>query len=177
VLTSIVPTPTFPISSADLQQLRRRREHVVFRPLYCRPFGESHVSRRALGYFRWTSGTLQLASSSAGPSMLLIPREPESRREACFSDWTSSTADRDLSINPSSPAPVTDACYEHRGIPVHCDQRSALLTWFPRLPAATISPRFSPYQQWQRCFDQREFSRHTGAPFSLPIGPGLRFYL
>ena len=88
-------------------------------PILAGPFGRITQFRGALpsGYFRgWTSGTLLLASSSAGPSMLLIPRgtlSPGAGAVLLLADVDIlTTADRDLSANTSEPSlPVTDALF------------------------------------------------------------------
>src|SRR5262249_6848743 len=69
------------------------------------------------GYFRgWPAGSLLLAASSAGPSILLIPRgslSPSAGAVLLLSDVDAlTTADRDLSTNTSEPSiPVTDALF------------------------------------------------------------------
>jgi hypothetical protein len=88
-------------------------------PILAGPFGRITQFRGASqsGYFRgWPSGTLVLASSSAGPSMLLIPRgslSPSAGAVLLLADVDMlTTAERDLSTNTSEPSlPVTDALF------------------------------------------------------------------
>ena len=88
-------------------------------PVLAGPFGRITQFRGASpsGYFRgWPSGTLLLASSSAGPSMLLIPRgslSPSAGAVLLLADVDAlTTAERDVSTNTSEPSlPVTDALF------------------------------------------------------------------
>ena len=86
-------------------------------PIFAGPFGRIAQFRGAapFGSFRsWPAGTQVLASSSAGPTMLLIPRGTLAARSGAvllLADTDIlSTTNRDLGQNSSEPSvPVTDA--------------------------------------------------------------------
>jgi hypothetical protein len=86
-------------------------------PIFSGPFGrisQYRGSENAGHYRAWPAGTLTLATSASGPSMLLIPRatlSPTAGAVLFISDVdVLTTSTRDISTNTSDPSvPVTDA--------------------------------------------------------------------